>query len=134
MAMRIITGVLLTAALVAALSMGGLVFSVSYMLTICIAMFEMYRSLGQPGHRPVQWPAWLCLWLSIPLFHYVGSVTLLLPLVAGAAMMRAAFIMFRANPRLEDLLVSIMPLGCVLLPGMCMLGLQNAPDKKHSSC
>lgn len=130
MAIRIITGVLLVAALAAALSMGGLVFSVSYMLTICIAMFEMYRALGQAGHRPVQWPAWLCLVLSIPLFHYIGSVTLLLPLVAGAAMMMAAFIMFRSQPRLEDLLVSIMPLGCVLLPGMCMLGLQNAPDRK----
>lgn len=126
---RIITGVCLIALLVTALAVGGWVFSVLYMLTICLAMYEVYRALGDAGHRPVQWPNWLCLALSIPLFNLMGSVSLLLPLVAGAAMLTAGVVMFRSEPRLEDILVSVMPLGCVLLPGMCMLGLQNAPDR-----
>ncbi|MBQ9264473.1 MAG: phosphatidate cytidylyltransferase [Clostridia bacterium] len=126
---RIITGVCLVTLLVTALAIGGWVFSVLYMLTICLAMYEVYRALREAGHRPVQWPNWLCLALSIPLFNLMGSVTLLLPLVAGAAMLVATVVMFRPEPRLEDILVSVMPLGCVLLPGMCMLGLQNAPDR-----
>ena len=129
MTTRIITGVCLIALLVFALAMGGWVFSVLYMLTICLAMYEVYRALGDAGHRPVQWPSWLCLALSIPLFNLMGSITLLLPLVAGAAMLTAGVIMFRSEPRLEDILTSVMPLGCVLLPGMCMLGLQNAPNR-----
>ena len=126
---RIITGVCLVALLIFALVMGGWVFSVLYMLTICLAMYEVFRALAEAGHRPVQWPSWLCLALSIPLFNTMGSVTLLLPLVAGASMLVAAMVMFRSEPRLEDILVSVMPLGCVLLPAMCMLGLQNAPDR-----
>ena len=129
MTTRIITGACLLALLVTALAVGGLFFSVLYMLTICLAMYEVYRALGDAGHRPVQWPNWLCLVLSIPLFHYAGSVTLLLPLVAGASMVTSVVVMFRREPRLEDILVSVMPLGNVLLPGMCMLGLQNAPDR-----
>lgn len=126
---RIVTGVCLLALLIFALVMGGWVFSVLYMLTICLAMYEVFHALSEAGHRPVQWPSWLCLALSIPLFTMMGSVTLLLPLAAGAAMLVSAMVMFRSEPRLEDILVSVMPLGCVLLPAMCMLGLQNAPDR-----
>ena len=128
---RIVTGVCLLALLLVALAIGGWVFSVLYMLTICLAMYEVYRALTEAGHRPVQWPSWLCLALSIPLFTTQGSVTLLLPLVAGAAMLTAMMVMFRSEPRLEDILVSVMPLGCVLLPAMCMLGLQNAPGRAN---
>ena len=128
---RIITGVCLVSLLITALAIGGWVFSVLYMLTICLAMYEVFRALAEAGHRPVQWPSWLCLALSIPLFNTMGSVTLLLPLVAGAAMLVAAVVMFRYEPRLEDILVSVMPLGCVLLPAMCMLGLQNAPGRAN---
>lgn len=123
---RIITGLCLIALLVFALVMGGWVFSILYMLTICLAMYEVFHALSEAGHRPVQWPSWLCLALSIPLFTLKGSVTLLLPLVAGAAMLVACMVMFRSEPRLEDILMSVMPLGCVLLPAMCMLGLKNA--------
>ena len=128
---RIITGVCLTAVLAFALIMGGWVFSVLYMASICFSMYEVFRALGQAGHRPVQWPSWLCLILSIPLYRMVGSVALLLPLVAGACMLISTMVMFRSEPRLEDILMSAMPLACVLLPGMCMLGLQNAPEKSQ---
>ena len=129
MTTRIITGSCLLALLIFSLIMGGWVFSVLYMLTICLAMYEVFHALSEAGHRPVQWPSWLCLAASIPLFNLMGSVTLLLPLVAGAAMLVSAMILFRSEPRLEDILVSVMPLGCVLMPAMCMLGLQNAPDR-----
>ena len=127
---RTVTGICLLALLFFALAMGGWVFSVLFMLSLCLSMYEMYRALKETGHGIVIWPNWLCLLLSIPLFNLAGSVTLLLPLVAGAAMLTSAVVLFRREPRLEDILISVMPLGCVLLPGMCMLGLQNAPARE----
>ena len=126
---RTITGLCLVALLAFALAMGGWVFSVLYMITICFSMYEVFRAMGEAGHRPVQWPSWLCLALSVPLFNIAGSISLLMPLVAGAYMLVSVMIMFRSEPRLEDILMSALPLVCVLLPGMCMLGLQNAPDR-----
>lgn len=128
---RIITGACLVALLAFALAMGGWVFSVLYMASIFVSMYEVFRAMGEAGHRPVQWPSWLCLALSVPLFTVAGSVSLLLPLVAGACMLVATMVMFRSEPRLEDMLMSALPLFCVLLPGMCMLGLQNAADRAH---
>lgn len=128
---RIITGACLTAFLAFALAMGGWVFSTLFMIFLAFAMFEMYRAMGTAGHRPVQWPSWICLVTCIPLFLLLGSVGTLMPLVAGACMAIAAMVMFRDEPRLEDICFSCLPLICVLLPGMCMVGLQNAPERAH---
>ena len=129
MTQRIVTGLCLTALLAAALAIGGWVFSVLYMATICLSMYEMFKALDSAGHRSVQWPCWLCLVLSIPLFTISKSVMWLLPLVAAAYMLVAVMVIFRSEPKLEDILMSALPLFSVLLPGMCMLGLQNAPDR-----
>lgn len=129
MTTRIITGACLTLFLIGVLAAGGWLFSALYMIFICFSMYEVFRAMAEAGHRPVQWPSWLCLLLSVPLFHYLGSVSLLLPLVAGACMLIAAMVMFRSEPRLEDILMSSLPLACVLLPGMCMIGLQVVPER-----
>ncbi len=128
---RIITGLGLTALLAFTLWAGGLVFSIAFMITLCFSLYEVYHALAEAGHRPVQWPCWVCLAASIPLYHYIGSISLLMPLVGGAFMLISLMIIFRNEPKLEDILVSSMPLVCVLLPGMCMLGLQKAPEKAH---
>ena len=129
MTQRIVTGVCLAAILIAALAADGLWFSIPYMVTICLSMYEMIRATAQAGHRPVQWPCWLCLVLSIPLFHFIGSVSLLMPLIGGAFMLIAMMVIFREEPKLEDIMVSALPLVSVLLPGLCMLGLQKAPGR-----
>ena len=109
MTTRIITGVCLIALLVFALAMGGWVFSVLYMLTICLAMYEVFHALSEAGHRPVQWPSWLCVAASIPLFHFMGSVSLLMPLVGGAYMLLVY--QFKDKPLLVFTL-------CVLVSGI----------------
>lgn len=126
---RIITGTCLALFLVGVLAVGGWVFSVLFMASLCLSMYEVFRALAEAGHRPVQWPSWLCMLLSIPLFRMAESVSLLLPLVGGACMLISTMVIFRSEPRLEDILMSSMPLVCVLLPGMCMLGLQTAPTR-----
>ena len=131
MTQRIITGVCLTLVLAAALWIGGLGFSIPYTVTLCLSVYEMIKAMATAGHRPVAWPCWLCVAASVPLFHFMGSVGLLMPLVGGAYMLIAAVVIFRDEPKLEDILMSALPLVCVLLPGMCMLGLQNAPGRSN---
>ena len=131
MIQRTVTGLCLVVLLAVALWAGGWVFSVLYMATICCSMYEMYRAMEDAGHKTVQWPCWICVGLSIVLFNMKNSVTYLLPLVGGAYMLVATMVMFRSEPKLEDILTSNLPLMGVLLPGMCMLGLQNAPEKAH---
>lgn len=131
MIQRIVTGACLIVVLVLALWGGGLWFSIPYMITLCLSIYEMIKATDQAGHHPVQWPCWLCLALSIPLYHFMGSVALLMPLVGGAFMFIAMTVIFRNEPKLEDILISGLPLVSVLLPGMCMLGLQKAPGRAN---
>ena len=124
---RIITGLCLTALLAVALYFGGWVFSGIFMATICIAMFEVFRCLKQAGHRPTQWACWLCVAASLVLFNAEksiinGSVVYLMPLVGFTCMLSAVTVLFRKEPKLEDILVSVMPLVCVLLPAIFSLG------------
>ncbi|MBR6187092.1 MAG: phosphatidate cytidylyltransferase [Clostridia bacterium] len=131
MMQRIITGTCLALVLVGALWLGGLGFSIPFMVFMCMAIYEMNKATASAGHRPVEWPSWVCVALSIPLFHFAGSVSLLMPLVGGAFMLIAAMVIFRDEPKLEDILMSALPLVCVLLPGMCMMGLQKAPGRSN---
>lgn len=133
---RIITGLCLTALLAVALYFGGWVFSGIFMATICIAMFEVFRCIKQAGHRPTQWAAWLCVAASLILFNAEksainGSVVYLMPLVGFTCMLTTVTVLFRKEPKLEDILLSVMPLVCVLLPAMCMLGLQNVEGRAN---
>ena len=41
----------------------------------------------------------------------------------------AMVVIFREDPKLEDIEISALPLISVLLPGLCMLGLQKAPGQ-----
>ena len=103
------------------------------MITTCLSFYEMIKATVQAGHDPVQWPCWLCLALSIPLYYYYGSVALMMPLVGGAFMLISMTVIFRREPKLEDITVSCLPLVSVLLPGQCMLGLQKAPGHLNQS-
>ncbi|MBQ6255477.1 MAG: phosphatidate cytidylyltransferase [Clostridia bacterium] len=130
---RTITGLALTAFLFLALWGGGLWFAVPCVITTSLSFYEMIRATVQAGHDPVQWPCWLCFALSIPLYHYYGSVMLMMPLVGGTFMLISMTVIFRKEPKLEDITVSCLPLVSVLLPGMCMLGLQKAPGQLNQS-
>lgn len=128
---RIITGAALIVLLAFGITMGGWVFSALFLFFALASIYEVFRALKASGQRVVEWPVWLCAALIFPLFFIFGSVTMLLPLAVGAFMLAAAAVMFRKEPRLEDVLLSVLPLFCVMLPAMCMLGLQNAGERVH---
>ena len=131
MTKRIITGAVLTILLSFAIHMGGWVFTGLYLVFVYASMYEIFRTLRGAGHRVVEWPCWLCAALMPFMFSYFNSLTMLLPLAVGACILTAFAVMFREDPKLEDLVYSVLPLLCVLLPGMCMLGLHNAAERLH---
>ena len=123
---RIITGAILLSALAFAIIMGGWVFSVICILCIGIALYEMMHALRQRGHQIVRWPVWAATIASIPCF-LMWQNRLLLPIAVFTCMVTTAYVLFHGEPKLEDILLSLMPFFAVSLPGMCLLAQINAP-------
>ncbi len=132
---RIFTGAGLLALLLFALFMGGWVFSVLWIAALCLAMYELYHAFAQAGHRPVTWPSWVCLIVSIPSFmlmQQTESLFLLVVTFCITFLSVATIVMFRHEPHLEDLLISVLPVTYVVIPGLSMLGLLRvAPALKQ---
>lgn len=126
MTTRIITGVGLLALLLFALYMGGWVFAVLWTGAVCIALWEMFHALAAAGHRPVAWPTWAALIASIPCFLMLtasDAITILLAILYTTLMVVSLLVMFRHEPKLDDYLVSVLPIFAVALPGMCLLAM-----------
>ena len=133
---RIITGIALAAVLVFALIMGGWVFSCLWIAALCIALQELTFAFSKAGHRPIAWPSWAVLLLGIPVFMLVkspDSLLLLYSMLFVAFFSISVQVLFRSDPRLEDLLISILPMFMLLIPGLSMLGLLRIEDKYLSS-
>ncbi len=126
---RILTGVGLLALLGFAVYMGGWVFSVLFIVSMCMCIFEVYRAMRNAGNRPVEWPVWLCVAISIPAFVIYKQSYIVLLLMGCACVLTCANILFRQEPSLEDLMFSCLPMFSVLLPGMCMLSFQQYPQR-----
>lgn len=122
MTQRIITGAILLVALIVVLCFGGAVVGATAMLCICFAVHEEYRALTVAGHRPVSWPTWCVVALSVPMTHYFGT-NMLVVLMMCACLLTMTHVIFRSEPRLEDALMSLLPLFSVLLPGLCFMAL-----------
>lgn len=131
MTQRILTGALLLILLMMALYFGGWVFSILWVASVCIAMYEVFNCLAAADHRPVAWPTWLALIIAIPgflLLTQVESLLLLVILVAATIFLVSVLVMFRNEPKLEDLTMSVLPLFLVALPGMSLLGMTRIAD------
>ncbi len=123
---RVITGAILLGALAFAIIMGGWVFSVICILCIGIALYEMMHVLRQRGHQIVRWPVWAATIASIPCF-LMWQNRLLMPIAVFTCMVTTTYVLFHGEPKLEDILLSLMPFFAVSLPGMCLLAQINAP-------
>ena len=125
MVKRVLTGLGLLGLLAFAVAMGGWVFSVLFMASICLCVFEFFRALKNAGNRPVEWPVWVCVAVSIPTLLLTDRMYLMMLLIGTACMLTCGNVIFRKTPRLEDLVYSCLPLFSVLLPGLCMLSFQQ---------
>lgn len=132
MLQRVITGSLLIIGLALVLYLGGWVFAVVAMAAICVAMQEEFKALAAAGHRPVWWPTFVAMVASIPLMLLSSGdrlMSLLLTLMLANSLMVLIWVIFRDEPRLEDALVSVMPMYTILLPGICLISLLRIEAK-----
>jgi len=119
---RIITASILAAVAATLLALGGVVMAAAVVLVICFAVYEEFRALAMAGHRPVAWPTWLGVVLSVPLLA-LGGDKLLIPIAVAVCVVTLTCVIFRAEPKLEDCLMSLLPLLSLVLPGMCAMKL-----------
>ncbi len=129
MIVRTLTGIGLVLLLAFAVTMGGWVFSVLFMASICLCIFEVFRAMKNAGNHPVEWPVWICVCVSIPVFLVTNHSYLVLLLMGCACVLTCVNILFRKEPSLTDLMFSCLPMFSVLLPGMCMLSFQQFPGR-----
>ena len=133
MIVRTLTGIGLVLLLAFAVTMGGWVFSVLFMASICLCIFEVFRAMKNAGNHPVEWPVWICVCVSIPVFLVTNHSYLVLLLMGCACILTCVNILFRKEPSLTDLMFSCLPMFSVLLPGMCMLSFQQFPYRLMQS-
>ncbi len=126
---RLITGALLSALAIVLLMAGGAVMAVAALLFVCVAMHEEYHALTIAGNRPVAWPTWVGIVLSVPLSVWLGTAVLI-PLLMLVFLVTLVCVVFREEPRLEDALLSIMPMFTVMLPGLCVVALAMVQPKE----
>ena len=122
MKQRIITASIMAAVAIALLAIGGVVLAAAIVGIICFAVYEEYGALTKAGHHPVSWPTWAGMVLSVPLLA-LGGAKLLLPVALGVCLVTVMCIVFRREPKLEDILYSLLPFVSLVLPGMGMLAL-----------
>ena len=128
MAQRIVTGLLLTALVVLLMWLGGAAISIAAMVCICLGVYEEFHVLRYAGHKPVSLPTWVGLAVAVPLVIIFGS-KMILPVMLVICFATVASVLFRKEPSLTDLMLSILPLVSIVLPGMCIIGLAHIPDK-----
>ncbi len=122
MTQRIITALIMAAVAATLLALGGVVMAAAIVLVICFALYEEFRALSMAGHRPVAWPTWTGLVLSVPMIA-LGGERLLVPIAVTVTVVTLVCVIFRSEPKLEDCLMSVVPLASLGLPGMCAMDL-----------
>ena len=128
MKQRFITAAIMASVAIALLALGGVVLAAAIVAIICFAVYEEYSALNKAGHHPLAWPTWAGLALSVPLLA-LGGVKLLIPVAISVALVTLAIILFRREPKLEDIFYSLLPFVSLVLPGMAMLTLTAITPK-----
>lgn len=130
MVQRIITGLALSAVTGVLIYFGNVAFAIAALICICFALHEEIKALRTAGHRPVAEPIWVALGVSIPLAALYAQQTdtrmghlVVLPILTAAALLITAAIVFRPEPKLEDALMSMLPLFSIVLPGLAVVSL-----------
>ena len=128
MKQRVITALILASVVVALLAIGGVVLAAAIVAIFCFAVYEEYSALQKAGHHPLSWPTWVGVALCVPLMA-IGGAKLLIPVAVGVALTTVGCIIFRREPKVEDILYSLLPFVSLVLPGMAMLALVNIEPK-----
>jgi phosphatidate cytidylyltransferase len=125
---RVITALVLVTALALVLWAGGWVFAGVVCLCVAVAIHEMHSALRAGGHHPARWVAYAGLLLGVPLMMLYPDQTII-PLLMLLTFCVLVHVMLRPDPELTDVLVSVMPVFSVVLPALCLVGLQDCQPR-----
>lgn len=93
-----------------------------------LAVWEERKALLTAGHRPVTWPTFAVMVLSVPAYLLVGLRSIPSVIVFAVVIM-CATVMFRKEPKLTDLNMSILPLWSVAIPGLMLILICAIPNE-----
>lgn len=99
MVQRIITGAILLTVLALIMFVGNWVVGAMAIVVTGLSLYEEFKALKEAGHRPITVPTWIAAALSVPLTYLFGIKALGI-LVVSAAMITAALVIFRHEPKL----------------------------------
>lgn len=125
---RTVTGAILIVLLVAALWIGGWVFSLIACLCFSVALHEELTALTHAGYRPVWWVSFVGLLIAVPLMQFYSSMVII-PVLTILSFCVLFQVMRRTDPGLDDIVMSILPMLSVVLPGMCLLGILDTQPR-----
>ena len=125
---RVITAFVLIPVLIAVLAIGCWFAAVACTACLAIAVYEELSCLKQGGYQPVWWPSFTALIIgaAMALMH---SPTIIL-LVLGVLILAAQLcVMCRKEPKLLDIMVSVLPMLTVVLPGLCLISILDTQPR-----
>ncbi len=125
---KTVVGLLLALAAALVVLLGGWVLALVVMVVVCFGVQEEFHALTQAGHRPVAWPTWVGMVVSIPMTLLWGT-KMLLPIIMGICFLTMMCVIFRSEPKLEDAALSMLPMLTIALPGMCVISFTDISPK-----
>lgn len=127
MIMRILVGIVLGGIIIGSLFLPGWGTAILFWCWGVLAVWEERKALLTAGHRPVTWPVFAVLVLSVPAYLFAG-LRAIPPVIVSAVVVMCATVMFRKEPTLTDLNMSILPLWSVAMPAMMLISLCAIPN------
>ena len=125
---RVITAFALIPLLIAVLAIGGWFAAIVCTACLGVALYEELSCLRQGGYHPVQWTAYAALLVGAAL-SMLHSPTIIL-LVLGLLILAVQLcVMRREDPKLLDIMVSVLPMLTVVLPGLCLISILDTQPR-----
>ena len=131
MLQRTITGILLVILALTMIAIDGVPMAVAILICAGISLYEEYKAIIGAGHHPVMWPTVVLLVANVPVAYFLGSRTVF-PMVMFTSLMTVTFVIFQRGPKLEDVLMSLLPQYSIVLPAQCMVALAVVKPIEYS--
>lgn len=129
MAQRLITAAGLIALLMVLMYFGGWVMAVAIGICICIAIREEFMALKGAGHTVTSSPTWIGLVVGTVLVLTMGTKAIL-PVVLFIVFGTMLSVIFRKEPKLENCVMSLLPILTIALPGFCLTDMALVQPKE----
>lgn len=115
MRQRIITGIMIIAAVALILYVRTWLAFVAVTALMLGGMWEEFGAFQHAGHHPVRWPALVLVVLIVPGFHFLG-ILVIAPLLITGTMFAMLVVCMRKEPVWLDAAVSLYPIYTIFFP------------------